>query len=486
MEQESRKAVRGFAPPQGLARFIDTFGASLRKSRVQVLWVSVALLLILVALEWFQNLEHSLELFYVLPVVIAATVLNRWQSVASAALCAFIRSVFAPDILPVKLWLDSLMALLAYTAAGLLVHEMSHNRRAILAAYAGLKLEEKLRRQAQDQVRMLVESSPAAIVTLNHKAEVLAANRAAHQMLGFDEPGSMLGVCLADNVPVFAGALRVSPEGGPLRVSSVSWARRLNGSHFPVAVWFSTWQEDGHARLAGILVDTSEEVREREHETFRHLANSNRLLAGAVAHKIRNLCSAVRVVTSNLGRNPAVAGDADFGALSTLVESLMRIAAFDLTNDKDPITSRVDLSAVLDELRVVIEPDWTEIGGEIEWDAAGMLPFVHADPHALLRVFLNLSQNSLKAVQRGGEARLRIQVEVAGGQAKISFIDEGPGIDDTSTLFQPFRDNADGSGLGLYVSRAILRGFGGDLVHVPTPSGCRFDAVIPTYQAAGR
>ena len=469
-----------------IAQFLESLGASRRASRVQVLLLAVALLSVVMALEWFQNLEHSLELFYVLPVVVAATVLNRWQTLLAGVLCACARSMFVLGLTPVGFSLDFLMALLAYSGAGLLVSATSHHRRAILAAYARLKMEEDLRRQAQDQLRMLVESSPAAIMTLNHRAEVLAANRAAHEMLGFKEPGSLIGLCVADYVPVFSGALRVSQGGGPMHVSSASWAKRANGSHFPVAVWFSTYQEGGQRRLAGILVDTSEEVREREHETLRDLTNSNRLLAGAMAHEIRNLCSAVRVVTSNLRRRPEVTGDPDFGALNTLVESLIRIAAFDLTNDKDPITSRVDVTAVLEELHVVIEQDWAEIGGVIHWEVGGVLPYVHADEHALLRVFLNLSQNSLRAVQKGGEARLEIRVLAENWRITIRFEDAGPGIDDPSTLFQPFRENADGSGLGLYVSRAMVRGFGGELTYVPTLHGCRFDVVLPTYQMEGK
>jgi PAS domain S-box-containing protein len=453
--------------------------------RTPVLLLAAALVAVIVALEWFQNLEHSLELFYVLPVVIAATVLNRWQTLAAAIACALIRSAFVVGLSPVQFWLDSSMALLAYVAAGMLVHEMSQNRRAILSAYSRLTTEEELRRHAQDQLRILVDSSPAAIVTLNHRAEVLAANRAAHELLGFTQPGALLGQNVADCIPVFAGALRVSHGGGMLHTSSTSWAKRANGSHFPVAVWFSTYEEAGQQRLAGILVDTSEEVRERERETLRYLTDSNRLLAGAVAHEIRNLCSAIRVTTSNLRRHPAVERDVDFGALNTLVESLMRIAAFDLTKDKDPIAARVDVTTVLEELRVVIEQDWSDAGGTIDWNVDGVLPYVHADEHALLRVFLNLSQNSLRAVQRGGEPRLHVRVAAADGQAAITFEDSGPGVDDPSILFRPFREDADGSGIGLYVSRALLRGFGGELTFVPTQKGCRFDVVLRTYQVKG-
>lgn len=465
-----------------IAQFLESLGVSPRTSRLQVLALAAVLLALVVVLEWAQNLDYSLGIFYVLPVVVAATVLNWKQTLLVAFACALLRGQFTQGLRPIEFWLRFAMALLAYGGVGALVSEMNRNRRTILAAFARLKMEEDLRRQAEDQLHTLVELSPAAIMTLNHKAEVRAANRAAHEMLGFKEPGSLLGVSVAEYVPVFAGALRVSPGERPMRVSSNSWARRANGSQFPVMVWFSTYEEAGLRRLAAILVDTSEEVREREHESLRQLADSSRLLAGAVAHEIRNLCSAVRVVTSNLRRHPELDEDADFSALNTLVESLTRIAAFELDKRNEEYATRVNVTAVLEELRVVIEPDWAEIGGEIQWHTEGVFPYVHADAHALLQVFLNLSQNSLRAVQKGGEPVLAVRVTAEDGRATITFEDRGPGIDDPSRLFSPFRESADGSGLGLYVSRTMLRRFGGELSHVPSQGGCRFDVVLPAYQ----
>lgn len=463
-----------------IVQYLESRGMSRRTSRALVLSLAAVLLVAVMALEWRFALDYSLGVFYAVPVTVSATVLNRWQTLLAAVFCAWARSWFTPGLPFIEFSLRFVMAVLAYGGVGLLVSEVSRNRREILAALARLQTERDLREHAEDQLRILVDSSPAAIMTLNQKAEVLAANRAAHEMLGF-EPESLVGMCVAEHVPVFAGALRVASGGNPIRVSSTCWAQRANGTHFPAAVWFSTYEEHGQRRLAGILVDSSEEVREREHEMLRHMANSNRLLAGAVAHEIRNLCSAIRVVTSNLRRYPEIAQDADFGALSTLVESLMRIAAFELTIHRNRTAARVDVTRVLEELRVVIELDWAETGGEIEWVVPDMLPYVHADKHALLQVFLNLSQNSLRAVQSGGAARLQVSATAENGRAIIAFHDAGPGVDDADNLFQPFRENADGSGLGLYVSRAMMRGFGGDLIYVPVDQGSRFELVVPTY-----
>jgi signal transduction histidine kinase len=56
----------------------------------------------------------------------------------------------------------------------------------------------------------------------------------------------------------------------------------------------------------------------------------------------------------------------------------------------------------------------------------------------------------------------------------VRFEDSGPGIPAPETLFQPFQAGASGSGLGLYVSRSIVRSYGGDLKFEPRPRGCTF------------
>lgn len=439
---------------------------------------ALALVIGIAALEWWSKLDYSLGILYVFPVLIVSTVVDRWKVLVSAVACAWIRGQFVTGLSPIEHWLGFAMAVLAYGGVGLLVAEMSRNRRTLLAAYAKLKVEQELRHRAEDQLRMLAESSPAAIVTLNSRAEVLSANRAAHELLGFDEPNTLVGLRIDAHVPLFFQALGVSPGARPMRAAAASWARRKSGVPFPVATWFSTYGEGPQRCLAGIFVDTSEEVREREREAFRHFSDYNRLLAGAVSHEIRNLCSAIRVVTSNLGRRAELTSDADFRALTTLVESLAQIASVELRTSKQQAPAWIELKTLLEQLRLVVEPDWSDIGAEICWEIdAGQLP-VQADEHGLLQVFLNLCQNSLRAVQQRPSPRLHIRTRKEVSRLVVSFIDSGPGIQDASALFQPFRQDANGAGLGLYVSRTLVRTFGGDVSYQPTDAGCRFDVTL--------
>ena len=45
---------------------------------------------------------------------------------------------------------------------------------------------------------------------------------------------------------------------------------------------------------------------------------------------------------------------------------------------------------------------------------------------------------------------------------------------DPSILFEPFKSETGHTGIGLYISRAILRSYGGDLKYEPSDRGATF------------
>jgi two-component system sensor kinase FixL len=148
--------------------------------------------------------------------------------------------------------------------------------------------------------------------------------------------------------------------------------------------------------------------------------------------------------------------------------------------------SVADLKAVLDQLCVVIEPDWDEIGGRVIWQMAEPMPPVAANAHGLLQIFLNLCQNSLRAVEGRPDRRLTISACVEADDMVLTFSDSGPGVANPETLFHlhPLRSQTEGTGLGLYISRELARSVGGDLRYVPSASGAQFRVVIPLARVA--
>jgi signal transduction histidine kinase len=67
-----------------------------------------------------------------------------------------------------------------------------------------------------------------------------------------------------------------------------------------------------------------------------------------------------------------------------------------------------------------------------------------------------------------------ISVSTGPNGVSIRITDNGPGIPEGHRLFQPLQRGADATGLGLYLSRALMRSFRGDLRHDPEKPGCSF------------
>lgn len=458
-------------------------GQVVKLSYGMTLWLSAAMLGALVFSEWYSHLGVSLGLLYILPVVLAATVLSRSQIVLAAVVCAGLRGLFVMDEQMVGQALRFFMATVAYAGCGLLVAEISRTRRVILGHYARLRTEQQLRRRAERQLRLLAESSPAAILTVASDGRIVAANRAAHEMLELEPGQTLIGEPVRFYLPMLGDALSVSASVDGMRTSTSTWGRRADGRSFPTTIWFSVYGNRETRHLAAIVVDVSEEVREREHAHFEDLNKHNRLLAGAVSHEIRNLCSAASVVSSNLARHPAIENDPDLAALRSLVQALLELASFDLRRQASPSISETDLQALCTELEVIIAPDWHDIDGEVSITLAADFPPVRADRHALLQVLLNLSQNALRAVSDQPERRLQLNARIDEGRAVLTVRDSGPGLAQPEHLFQPFRSGANGSGLGLYISRALMTHQEGQLRHVPGGNGCCFELLLPLATA---
>jgi len=89
---------------------------------------------------------------------------------------------------------------------------------------------------------------------------------------------------------------------------------------------------------------------------------------------------------------------------------------------------------------------------------------VRLDPESLKQVFLNLLLNALDAMAEGGA--LIVALAERGAEFEIAITDTGPGIppDTLRRLGDPFvTTKAQGSGLGLFLTRRLVRSAGGTL-----------------------
>jgi len=423
----------------------------------------------------------SLAVLYILPMMLGALVLGPRGTVVLALACGIVQSPFdhAPD--NTEKMLHLCFAALSYATSGLLITSLVRNRRVVAGHLATLQREQQRREDAEEHLRALVASSPAAILTLNANGTVLAANHAADILFAIPDRETILGRDIVDYLPILFDAARREGPGQGFRTSAQCQGYRQDGEMFFAQTWFSSYSGPGGQRVAAIIVDSSDEMRDREQQNLRHLQKSNRLTAAAVSHELRNLCGAISLLCTHFRDRPDLHLDEDFEALFAMVEGLKTITSFNLHANVAETIETTSLRKVLDHLRIVIESEWNEIDGRVVWDLPAELPMILADSHGLLQAFLNLAHNSHRAVLDRPVRELKISVHVRQDRVATYFSDTGPGVAAPEQLFQPLQRGADGSGLGLYVSRAVVRSYGGELRFEPQAPGSCFVVELQTF-----
>jgi PAS domain S-box-containing protein len=181
----------------------------------------------------------------------AAAFLPRWFVALLGIVCAVLAEVFSslePSF--VRLTFETL----ALAGCGLFVGELVRNRRLSLESQARLKA--------------LVETSPAAIVTVDERGFIELANRAAVDLM-VPRGGDLIGDPIAAFLPELHHALRWE-EAPQFRASMQCQGHRGNGETFTADVWFSTYKEGPTPKLAAIIADVGEEEVAVAPETVEH------------------------------------------------------------------------------------------------------------------------------------------------------------------------------------------------------------------------
>jgi len=432
------------------------------------------LIVVIAAIDWRVDLNLGFAFLYLLPLVLAGSVLTRWQIVLAALLCTFLSDVFDPFPFTLAVSLpQDILVFAALTGSGLFSCEVAKRSRREAEIRRRIELEVTARRQAEEQLEFLIESSPAAILTMGSDYRILKANSAAHRLLGLTQ-GELPGKSIRDYIPALGHVSPAEPRQ-TFRTEMQCRGERGNGEVFLANVFFSTYNTAAGPRLAALVVDASEDLRDREESNLEQLLAGSRILVGAVSHEVRNVCGAITIIHENLVRSGALSGNEDFEALGSLVETLNRMASLELTQSSGKTQAGIiDLSEALDDLRIVLEPFCHEADISVRWDIAKGLPPVWADRHRLLQVLLNLTKNSERALRAAEVKRIDISASAGEDVVSVRVTDTGPGIGSVAKLFQPFQEGAESTGLGLYISRAFVRSFRGELRHDPSAPGCSF------------
>src|SRR5437588_7226662 len=208
-------------------------------------------------------------------------------------------------------------------------------------------------------------------------------------------------------------------------------------------------------------------------ETQQGLARSDKLaaagqIAASLAHEIGTPLNAISGHLHLLARNHPHDTDTQRrikiinAQLDSVVKSVKSLLA--RTQRPQPPFQRLDLNELIEELLWLVQPTLEAHKINVKTNLDHHLPLLWGDHDSLLQLFLNLTNNSIDAMPKGGSIEINTRLDPKTRTAEVRFGDSGAGIDDSALahLFEPmWTTKAAGSGFGLAIAREIANGHGG-------------------------
>jgi len=242
---------------------------------------------------------------------------------------------------------------------------------------------------------------------------------------------------------------------------------------------------------------------EQEHEAIVHkaehtskLASIGRLAAG-VAHEINN---PMAIISEKAGLIKDLTEMSDEFAnrerFLDLVQSIHsavvrcraithRLLGFARQMDVSPEV--IDLNDLIREVMSFMEREAFLRDIRIELDLSEDLPTIKSDRGQLQQVFLNVVNNAMDAMGRGGEIGISSIWVVDEEMVRVKIRDNGCGIppDELTRIFEPFfttKGQGKGTGLGLSITYGIINKLGGKVsVESQVNKGTTFTIEIPRH-----
>ncbi len=257
---------------------------------------------------------------------------------------------------------------------------------------------------------------------------------------------------------------------------------------------------DDHLNLASAIAHQAA-IAVEESRYHKALVNAERLAAigqtiAALSHHIKNIMQGVRFGSDMVRTGLAEADDnllrkgwrlveTNSGRIDTLILDMLSFS-----KEREPLIEPTDLNRLCEDALDVVRGRAGEKGVALDWRPGQGVTAVPCDADGLHRAVLNVVSNALDAVADRPNPRVAVQalLEPGGDWARVVVVDNGPGIpaDAVDDVFKPFvsTKGSRGTGLGLPVSRKILREHGGDIVVQSVPDkGSKFVLRVPMKSA---
>lgn len=247
--------------------------------------------------------------------------------------------------------------------------------------------------------------------------------------------------------------------------------------------------------LSTLAVMVNRMVRELERH-HRILMESHKLramgtLVAGVAHELNNPLNNIMLTAFMLQEEYESLGDDEKKEMfADIIEQSARSGRIianllDFARESKKTTKSLDLQTILNDTVRLVGNHLKIKKIRLAIDLHEHLPTTHGDRQLLTQVFMNLLLNAVDVLPEKGEIRISTDTTRRKGYLAVDITDNGPGIPRhvMSQIFDPFfttKPRGEGTGLGLSVSRGIVRQLGGYLsVTSQVGVGTTFTVLLP-------
>jgi two-component system sensor kinase FixL len=357
-------------------------------------------------------------------------------------------------------------------------------------------------------VSQLLDAAVDGIVIIDHVGHIVAFNRAAERLFGYrarELLGRNVSVLMTaeDRIAHDAHLATYLATRTPHIIGEgreVS-ARRKDGSVFPAFLSVGALQDTEPPRFVGFVQDITlrqqtEQQARRLQERLFHVSRVATMgeMASGIAHQLNQPLTAIANFAQACERllaRPTADYEEIRGALREITtqalhagDIIRRLRA--LTRHQDGQPEATDINMLITDLTDLVQSDAHSHDIHYRLELADDLPQVKVHRAQIQRVVLNLVHNAIEAL--AGTSGLPRDVVVrtsraADGDVDVAVCDSGPGVHPAvaAALFDPFHTSKpDGTGLGLTISRTIMRDHHGTLEYQPNvPAGACFTLRLP-------
>jgi len=488
--------VTGIPKDPSGGRTTERFRVPDRTARSLLVVGSVAFAIAIFVVDTITDNSVAVAVLYVANVLVAATVLQKRGVVRTAVACTALTvlSIFLAPIarLTVIGLSNTLISIAAIGLTSLLV---------VRSKESVSKVREQASLLDLTHDAIFSRGLDGTLRTWNRGAEELygwsareAIGQVSHQLLKtvFPEPREAIDQQVLSTGRWEGELQHTRKDGSVLRVDS-RWSLERDDAGQPI----------GHLETNNDISERKrvEAERDRLRRLEAELAHVSRVtmlgeLSASLAHELNQPITAI-VSSANacarwLARVPPELDEArelaskiarDGTRAGELIQRLRALYKKDTELRRDP----VDLNVLASEIAALLRSEATRRSVSLRTDLAPSLPELRADRVQLQQVLLNLMLNGIEAMNPSGGVLLVRSGLREDGQVCVAVSDTGVGLSGEAAerLFEPFfTTKAQGTGMGLAISRSIIESHRGRLWAVPNePRGATFQFTLPVEPA---